>query len=277
MEVEVAAKAGACYGVNRALDLALDAAEGARPVHTLGPLIHNPRVVAELASRGVAQAESLDELDGGTVVIRTHGTSPQVVDEAQQRGFAVVDATCPFVTKVQRTARELAEAGLGVVIVGDAGHAEVEGIRAWAGTAVVAVVTAPDELPDKLPSRVGVVVQTTQSEKRYEAVVAALRTRCGQVEAHKTICNATQQRQEAAAALAARVDVMVVIGGRNSGNTRRLVELCTPCCPTYHIEGADELDTAWFAGASRVGVTAGASTPQAHVDAVRVALEAMQP
>lgn len=273
MRVEVASKAGACYGVNRALSLALGCKDAPQPVHTLGPLIHNPIVVAQLADEGVLEAASLDEAGGGSVVIRSHGTSPQVIDEASSRGFNVIDATCPFVSKVQLNARRLGEEGYAVVIVGEAGHAEVEGIRAWGADAVIAVVEDPEELPSRLPAKVGVVVQTTQSERRYNEVLAALEDRCDEVKAFKTICNATQQRQQAANELASRCDCMVVIGGRNSGNTRRLVEICSLSCSTHHIESAAELERAWFAGCEHVGVTAGASTPQSHIDEVVGVLE----
>ena len=273
MQVEVASKAGACYGVNRALELALGSHDAPRPIHTLGPLIHNPIVVAELAAKGVDVAASLDEAASGSVVIRSHGTSPQVIEDAQARGLKVIDATCPFVSKVQRNARMLGQEGYGVVIIGEAGHAEVEGIRAWAGGSVIAVVDDARDLPDELPEKVGVVVQTTQSEELYNSVVAAIEARGVEVKAMKTICSATRERQRAASELAARSDCMVVIGGRNSGNTRRLVDICSKSCPTYHIESSSELERSWFDGVYHVGVTAGASTPQSHVDSVVATLE----
>ena len=273
MKVTVAKKAGACYGVNRALELAMSCVDAPQPVHTLGPLIHNPLVVASLAERGIEKAADLDDAQGGTVVIRSHGMPPQVIDEARSRGFSVVDATCPFVSKVQKNARLLADDGYSVVIIGESGHAEVEGIRAWCGDAVLAVVEEPEELPSPLPQKVGVVVQTTQSEERFEHIVRFIEERCTDVRAFKTICSATQQRQHSARELAGACDVMIVIGGRNSGNTRRLFEICSASCPTHHIESAAELDGTWFAGVSHVGVTAGASTPQSHIDEVVSALE----
>lgn len=277
MHVTIADKAGACYGVNRALELALGCQDAPQPVHTLGPLIHNPIVVADLASKGVGEAADLDDAQSGTVVIRSHGMPPAVIDEALQRGFNVVDATCPFVSKVQKNARALGEEGYSVVIIGEEGHAEVEGIRAWCGDDhVLAIVEEPQELPAALPEKIGVVVQTTQSEERYQHVLSYLQEHCEDVRAFKTICSATQQRQHAAKELAGQCDRMVVIGGRNSGNTRRLVEICSQNCPTYHIESAEELDTAWFVGAERIGVTAGASTPQSHIDAVVAALRGLE-
>ncbi len=269
MQVTVAKFAGACYGVKRALAMAEEAAASGVPAKTLGPLIHNPRVVASLAEAGVDVAASLDEITEGAVIIRSHGTTPQTIEAARAKGLAVIDATCPHVSKAHNCARELAEAGTPVIVVGEPDHPEVEGIKAWGGQAVVAVVDTPEALPSTLPTHVGVVVQTTQERATFDAVVAALHARGIQVDERPTICFATIQRQTAIRELAAGSDVMIVIGGRNSGNTKRLVEICHANCPrTYHIEDAAEIESAWLAGAERVGVGAGASTPQSHIDAV---------
>lgn len=269
VSIEIAQNAGACYGVNRALKMAREAADNSGPVHTLGPLIHNPRVVDELAIQGVAVADTLDAAGEGTLVLRSHGTAPQIVDEATRRGFSVVDATCPYVSKVQRKARQLAESGYAVVIIGEPGHAEVEGIRAWGGEAVVAVADVPEKLPGDLPPKVGVVIQTTQSADRVEAVLDALQGRVDELRVEETVCFATQERQAAAAELSARVELMIVIGGRNSGNTRRLYEICKARCEaTHHIEDSAEIEPTWLDGIERIGITAGASTPADHIDAV---------
>lgn len=276
MDVEIADKAGACYGVNRALELARAASRSEGPVHTLGPLIHNPRVVADLEAAGVGVAHTLEEAREGVLVLRSHGTAPETVQRAKEMGFEVVDATCPYVAKVQRTARQMADDGCGVIIIGEAGHAEVESIRAWGADAVVGVVESPEQLPETLPQHVGVVVQTTQSQARVDAVVEALSSRVEDLRVAKTVCLATQERQKAACELASRVDVMLVVGGRNSGNTRRLVELCGQLCArTYHIEDSSEVDPAWFDGASACGITAGASTPASHIDAVEERVRAI--
>lgn len=269
VSIEIAQNAGACYGVNRALKMAREATDNPGPVHTLGPLIHNPRVVDELAIQGVAVADTLDAAGEGTLVLRSHGTAPQIVDEATRRGFSVVDATCPYVSKVQRKARQLAESGYAVVIIGEPGHAEVEGIRAWGGEAVVAVADVPEKLPGDLPPKVGVVIQTTQSADRVEAVLDALQGRVDELRVEETVCFATQERQAAAAELSARVELMIVIGGRNSGNTRRLYEICKARCEaTHHIEDSAEIEPTWLDGIERIGITAGASTPADHIDAV---------
>ena len=279
MRVVRAAYAGACYGVQRALDLALKAVEDGGRAYTLGPLIHNPQVVAQLAERGVRAVDGVEDVAGaGTVVIRSHGVTPAVKRSVAACGLPLVDATCPHVARAQRAAADLAEQGRHVVVVGEAGHPEVEGLVACAreAGASVSVVAGPDDLPDTLDGPVGVVVQTTQTHEVLDAVVAALEQRGVQLLVKNTICFATRQRQEAAAALADEVDAIVVIGGRNSSNTSRLADICAAACPrTHHIESPDEIDPAWLAGCGAVGVTAGASTPEGQIDAVAAFLEAL--
>lgn len=238
MEVIRAKRAGACYGVQRALDMADEViADGSR-AYTLGPLIHNPQVVADLAARGAEAVGSVEDIcwegaaagdasaegsasaagDVPAVVIRSHGVTPQVLAAVEDRGFTVVDATCPHVSRAQHAAAELAGEGCRVIVVGEAGHPEVEGLTAWAEEAggKVDVVAAPEEIPEGLYDPVGVVAQTTQRRENLEAVVAALRAAGLEPIVKNTICSATRQRQEAAADLASAVDAMVVIGGRNS-------------------------------------------------------------
>jgi 4-hydroxy-3-methylbut-2-enyl diphosphate reductase len=282
--------AGACYGVERALALVNKAAsEGAganestggtetasagnTSVYTLGPLIHNPQVVSELRARGVEQANTVDEVEAGVLVIRSHGVAPAVIEQAQRKELRVVDATCPHVSKAHEAARQLREQGYLVVVVGELGHPEVEGIRAYAGDDAI-VVQEPSDLPANLMSdHIGVVVQTTQAANALEAIVGALQKRGITPTVRNTICFATRQRQEAATELAAVVDVMLVVGGRNSGNTTRLAKLCAAVCPrTHHIESAAELNATWFAGAEIIGITAGASTPENQIIAVEQAL-----
>lgn len=277
MEVVVARHAGVCYGVQRALKLAAEAAGSDLPVNTLGPLIHNPQAVEALKEQGVGVAGSLDDADSGVLVIRSHGVDPAIIETARSRGLQVIDATCPHVTKAHEAAEKLRADGYAVVIVGEADHPEVEGIMAHAGGKVIVVEDA-SELPQRLPSRrVGVVVQTTQSESRLAEVVAALLPRVHELEVHNTICSATAKRQQSAAELAASVDVVVVVGGYNSGNTTRLAEICRGVNPrTFHVETSADIDPAWFAGATRVGVTAGASTPSEQMDGVVSAIEAIE-
>lgn len=276
--IVVADHAGACFGVERALQRVDEVlASATTPVHTLGPLIHNPSVVSSLEGRGasvVSEADLADLPAGDTVVLRTHGVVPAVVDEAEEASLTVVDATCPYVKKVHHAVERLSDEGYSVVVVGEAGHPEVEGILGHGkGAQVVGDPAEVDGL--ELGRRVGVVVQTTQNKALLDAVVSRLCERAGEVRVFNTICEATSERQAAAAELAAEADVMVVIGGRNSANTTRLAEICSAAAPTHHIEAPSELDPAWFDGASVVGVTAGASTPASQIDDVVRSLEAI--
>ncbi len=277
MKVEVARYAGVCYGVERALKLADEAAGKGTAVHTLGPLIHNPQAVEALRARGVEVAGCLDEVDSGTLVIRSHGVDPAIIAAAEDKGLDVVDATCPHVSKAHDAAGELRRDGYTVVIVGEADHPEVEGIMAHAGGEAIVVENA-SELPERLGSRrVGVVVQTTQSQELLNEVVDALMPRVTELRVYNTICSATAKRQRSAAELAESVDVVVVVGGHNSGNTTRLVEICREAnTRTHHVETADDLDPAWFEGAQIAGVAAGASTPDRQMRGVISAIEAMK-
>ena len=278
MKVVRAEKAGACYGVQRALDLAQHVVEEGGCVYTLGPLIHNPQVVSELEARGARVVAGVDELAGraGTVVIRSHGVTPATRRSLERLDFAVVDATCPHVSRAQNAAAELASQGCRVVVVGEAGHPEVESLVAYAQEAGgrVDVLADARSIPDDVSDPVGVVSQTTQMKENLSSVVEELKRRGLDPQVKNTICSATRSRQDYAAALGSTVDAMVVIGGRNSSNTTRLFEICEAACPrSFHVESADELDAAWFSGCATVGVTAGASTPESQIAAVCGRLE----
>lgn len=277
IEIEVARYAGVCYGVERALGMAEKAADEARkPVNTLGPLIHNPLVVNDLESIGVGTASSVSEVEKGTLIIRAHGVVPSVVEDARTRGLDVLDATCPYVKKVHNAAERLVREGYQLIVVGESGHPEVEGIMGHAGDDAH-VVSVPGDLDAiDLPRKVGVVVQTTQTPGALADVVAELSKRTMDLRVINTICSATQERQDSAAELARRVDAMIVVGGKNSGNTRRLSEICTAACPkTHHIEDASEIEAAWFDGVSHIGVTAGASTPASHIERALVRMRSL--
>lgn len=278
MKVTRAKCAGACYGVQRALNMALDTvSEGSRAV-TLGPLIHNPQVVAQLAERGIRAVESPEQVVEGSVIIRSHGVTPQVRREIEARGLPVVDATCPHVARAQKAAAKLARECGHVVVVGEAGHPEVEGLVAYAREAGGEVLVAGREadVPAGLSGKVGVVVQTTQTREAFEEVLAALRDRGVECVVKDTVCLATRERQESAADLAREVDAMIVIGGRNSSNTTRLAEICSSVCGnTHHIERASELDPVWFDRCTEVGITAGASTPEDQIAAVEARIASL--
>jgi 4-hydroxy-3-methylbut-2-enyl diphosphate reductase len=278
LTVRVSESAGFCPGVERALQLTLDAVDEAqKPINTLGPLIHNPNVIAHLRAKGVGVVGEPAEAQEGTVILRSHGVPRAVREELQASPLNIVDATCPFVTSAQEKAARLTEDGYFVIILGDRDHPEVLALRSYAGERSLVVESAAD-LPGTPPSaKIGVVVQTTQSKERLGELVARLAPQVRQLLVHNTICNATELRQSAALAMASDVDAVVVVGGSESGNTRRLGELCAQRqSRTYQVESAKELQSAWFVGAKVVGVTAGASTPPDQIDAVVAALEEIQ-
>lgn len=264
MKIVVAENAGFCFGVKRALELLSGATKDqSRPVCTLGALIHNPQEIARLRERGVEQVSSLEAVEHGAVVLSAHGVDPKVEAEARRRGLEVIDATCPFVRRAHAHILALAEDGYQVVVLGDPGHREVEGLAARAGGQAEIVSSAEEAAALPFRERRGLVVQTTQRPETLHEVAAALADRCRELRVFNTICEATASRQESARQLATEVDVMVVVGGRISANTARLRVICTATgTPTHHLETADEIDPAWFQGAGRVGVTAGASTPE---------------
>jgi 4-hydroxy-3-methylbut-2-enyl diphosphate reductase len=279
LEIRISESAGFCWGVERALQVAREAAADAeKPIDTLGPLIHNPSVIADLAAQGIRVIEDPQEKTTGTLIIRSHGVQREVLEQLATRAIAVVDATCTFVKAAQEKAARLREQGYLVVVVGEPDHPEVLGIRSYAGPDAL-VIEKPEDLPHGFSAqRVGVVVQTTQSQERLAAVVAALAPRVKELLVHNTICSATEKRQRAAVAMAGAVDLVLVVGGRNSGNTNRLAELCAEVQPrTHHVESAAELRPEWLDGVGVVGVTAGASTPRDQTEAVVARLRELEP
>ncbi|HAQ55596.1 MAG TPA: 4-hydroxy-3-methylbut-2-enyl diphosphate reductase, partial [Anaerovibrio sp.] len=216
MEVILADNLGFCYGVKRAIQLAEDSAAPGQVTNTLGPIIHNPQMVAKLAENGVGTVDSLDEVKGGTIIIRSHGVGPDVYDRVEAMGLNMVDATCPHVRKAQSSAKMLADEGYQVVIIGEKHHPEVKSIIEWAGDGAVAIET--EEEADALPKygKLGVVAQTTFSAPKFKLIVERLLDKSSDVKILRTICTATDQRQSAAMKLATEVDLMLVIGGKNS-------------------------------------------------------------
>ena len=262
--LEVAAGSGVCFGVRRALELAEKALRAGRGVYCLGPLIHNPQEMARLAEKGFRVIRSLEEaVGGGALLIRSHGLQPSVVAEARRRGLEIIDATCPFVHRAQTLAAELHQAGYQVIVAGDAAHPEACALRGHVPTATV-VGDVEEVRRLNVAGRMALVAQTTFSPERFREMAAELVRRDFQeVRIVHTICSDTVDRQEAAALLAKRVDVMFVIGGRNSANTNRITQRCVECgAPTYHVEHAGEVLPEHLRDRRCVGVAAGASTPQ---------------
>ena len=261
LEVILADYLGFCYGVKRAIKIARENAAPDGSACTLGPIIHNPQMVERLKDEGVGTIDCLDDLKRGKVIIRSHGVGPETYEKAEAMGLECVDATCPHVKKAQLSAKELAEEGRFVVIVGEKEHPEVHSIVQWAGGNVAVIETVAEAASVPNTSRLGIISQTTFSGERFREIVSALLDKSRDIRVMRTICTATDQRQRAARELASKVDVMLVIGGKNSANTTRLAQLCANICRTYHIETAEELQPAWFDNIEKIGITAGASTP----------------
>lgn len=251
-------------GVKRAVDLAYRALEKSNglPVVTIGPIIHNAQEIDRLAADGIQLADETALPEKGIAIIRAHGAPPQVYEELKSRGLRVMDGTCPYVHYSQRKAAELFEAGYEVVIVGDKKHPEIQGILGYINNQAHCVKSVEDA--EALPniSRIGVIAQTTINPKKYEAIVNVLRNKADEVKVCETICDATEENQSAIRQLAADVDVLYVIGGRHSANSNKLVETARDLCPrTTLIETDSEINPSDIQGAKRVGVSAGASTP----------------
>jgi len=265
LEILLAETAGFCMGVRRALKLTLDAANDAaspRPIVTVGPLIHNRQVLEVLEDKGVAALEGDAAKGMGTAIIRAHGATPKDYERIARCSERVIDATCPHVRKVQKIAERYCAEDYSCVVVGDHGHAEVEGVLSHTGGRGI-VVSRPEDV-DSLPAmdKVVVVAQTTQDEEVFARATERLRHRYPGCLVFDTICRSTQERQAEAKRMAQQVEVMVVVGGLNSANTRRLAQICSDAgTPTFHVEADWQLDVDRLLHYRRVGVTAGASTP----------------
>jgi len=264
MKIFVAQRAGFCFGVKRAIDITLQiAAKGKhKKVYTLGPIIHNPQVVEMLRKKGISPIEDLKtKKDIKALIIRTHGIPMDLSREIMAMGCEIIDATCPFVKKAQDYAKLLREEGYHVVILGEKDHPEVKGLMSYASDDVT-VVDGKTPLP-RLKRRVGIVVQTTQPLEALKRVLSDATEHAKEIKVYNTICNSTALRLKETETLAHKVDVMVVVGGRNSANTTQLARLCIALSvPTYHIETSSEIKKGWLKGAKKIGITAGASTPE---------------
>ncbi|TET57933.1 MAG: 4-hydroxy-3-methylbut-2-enyl diphosphate reductase [Dehalococcoidia bacterium] len=271
MKIEKAEKLGLCFGVRRTIKLLKEAVDKYGEIETLGPLAHNRLLVEALAELGVKPIKHLDGVQGRFLAITTHGVSPLVLSEIMARQIHIIDTTCPIVRKAQDTAKELAEAGFEVVIFGEAQHSEVKGLLGCTGEKGIAALNMKQiDSWGKSPSRLGIISQTTQTRSAFIEFVGQLVGTVGpeikEMRLINTLCQVTQAQQEAAMRLARRSQLMVVIGGSNSANTRHLVETCSSLVETHLVERADEVDESWFAGKHHVGITAGASTPDEAVE-----------
>ncbi|MCM1187846.1 MAG: 4-hydroxy-3-methylbut-2-enyl diphosphate reductase [bacterium] len=279
MEIRTDEHAGFCFGVRRAVDTVYEQLKTGKTIYTYGPIVHNEEVVRSLAERGVKVLEDQKALealadgeDKSAVVIRAHGVPPEIFDILKEKGLECVDATCPFVKRIHRIVRERSAAGDHIVIVGDPGHPEVEGIlgscRGFAD-----VVETPEAAECYVPpegKRICIVSQTTFNYNKFHYIVEIFEKKGYNVSVVDTICSATEERQLSAKALAAEADVMIVIGGKHSSNTRKLYEICREqCADTYFIQTLDDLHLELPKAVRLVGITAGASTPNKLIEEVQ--------
>jgi 4-hydroxy-3-methylbut-2-enyl diphosphate reductase len=262
MKIITAKSAGFCFGVKRAIDIAFKIAREKRQgVYTLGPIIHNPQVVEKLKEQGIIPITNLrSRRNIKALIIRTHGIPLSLSKRLASLEFEIIDATCPFVKKAQYYAKLLSEEGYQVVILGEKNHPEVKGIMSYANDVIIVNNKTP--LP-KIKSKVGIVVQTTQSLEALRNVISDATIHAKEIKVYNTICNSTAQRLKEAEKIAQKVDIMIVVGGKNSANTTQLTRLCKSLSvPTYHIETPSEIKQQWIKGVKRLGITAGASTPE---------------
>jgi len=270
MKIIVAQTAGFCMGVQRAVELALAApAKHANPIHTFGPLIHNPQVLNVLKKKGITVVEKIPDMGTGTMMIRAHGVAPHVKDQIHKAGFEIIDATCPRVTKVHTIIKKYACQGWATIIWGEADHPEVIGLLGCAGNKGFVVDTI--EKFNALPSfeNAIIVAQTTQNIRVYSELENWVNHKQPHYKIFNTICDSTAKRQAEVKQLAREVDVVIVVGGHNSGNTQRLAEIVKESGKrTFHVETANELNTDMLKDTSSIGVSAGASTPHWIIDQI---------
>lgn len=277
MKTILADKAGFCFGVSRAMELAEEQiASGKQPLYSYGPMIHNEEVVNDLARRGVQVTDleqALAKKGGGTMLVRSHGITRDEFEKLKEAGYEIIDGTCPFVSRIHRYVEEYSRQGYQIVIIGDPAHAEVKGICGWVAQGSPFVVRTPEEakaLSLSQDCKVCVVSQTTFNLNKFQEIIEIIRQKGYYIKVCETICAATRERQETAQVLAREVDAMIVIGGKDSSNTRKLYEICAGICPdSFLIQTKDDLDPADFHSFDCVGITAGASTPNIIIEEVQ--------
>ena len=273
MEIKVAKTAGFCFGVNRAVELTYGLLAEGHKVATLGPLIHNPQAVEDMRRKGAQVVDTVQDVPAGCeVVIRSHGVPRSVYDELEARGIAYHDATCPFVKKIHRIVEQKSTEGYHVIVVGDPKHPEVEGIVGWC-QGPVTVLETPEQAENFVKTegeKLCIVSQTTYNYNKFQYIVEIFEKKGYNDSVVNTICNATEERQRSAKAIAAEADVMIVIGGKHSSNSRKLYEICQrECVHTYFIQTLDDLHLDLPKAVRLVGITAGASTPNKLIEEVQ--------
>ena len=282
MEIRLAECAGFCFGVKRAIDTVYEQLAKGKTIYTYGPIVHNEEVVRELAERGVGVLENREALEklpaqedgseSAAVIIRAHGVPAEIYRLLEEKGLECIDATCPFVKRIHRIVEKESREGSHIVIIGNPGHPEVEGIVGWcSGSATV--LEEPEEAMNFIPPegrRLCVVSQTTFNYNKFQYIVEIFEKKGYNVSVVNTICNATEERQQSARALAREADVMIVIGGKRSSNSKKLYEICCEeCADTYFIQTLDDLHLELPKSVRLVGITAGASTPNKLIEEVQ--------
>ncbi len=260
MSVRIAKNSGFCFGVKRAIKIALKTSKNNHEIVTLGSIIHNPQMVAKLESENILKVDNIEQIKGRPTIIRSHGIKKEILEELEKNNIEIINATCPYVSKTQDYAKSLSEDGYELIILGDRDHPEVKALRSYVDKEVIIVANA-DELVDKQFKKVGIISQTTRRVEDLQDLVKKLVPRCHEMRVINTICNATTIRQNSTLALARESDIMIVVGGKNSSNTKMLARICESFVKTYHIETACEIDRKWFKDKQDIGLTAGASTP----------------
>ncbi|MBR3771503.1 MAG: 4-hydroxy-3-methylbut-2-enyl diphosphate reductase [Clostridium sp.] len=279
MEIRTAESAGFCFGVERAVNLVYEEVENDKKVYTYGPIIHNEEVVRDLDEKGVSVINNIDEIhnaEAGTIVIRSHGVGKDIQKKMEQSGCQIIDATCPYVKKIHRIVSKESNDGRVIVIIGNPKHPEVQGIKGWCENDVFIIENKEDAENLCIPedSRVCIVSQTTFNYKKFEELVEIISKKRYDILALNTICNATEERQKESRELAKISDAMVVIGGEHSSNTQKLYEICkNECKNTYYIQTVEDLNLAEFKSFQKVGITAGASTPNKIIKEVQKACQ----
>lgn len=277
MEIIKVKNAGFCFGVKRAIDLAMETVKKEKNhVYTLGPLIHNPQVCEKLKKEGIIEVKNLNEIKSGVVILRSHGVSPKLYEEISQTGFKIVDAVCPNVKKVQHLAQELKKEGYEVIVVGEKEHPEVRSIIGTVEGDTVVVGGHQEVKKLKLNRKIGVIAQTTQTLDNFKKVVEILLDKAKELKINNTICQAVENIQRNSLKVAKQVDLMLVVGGKNSANTTRLFQICQAKTKhVYHIETADEIELGWLKGIKKIGITGGTSTANWIIEQVMERIQEM--
>jgi len=280
LKIQKAPGIGFCMGVRRAINILERVARERGGVETLGAVVHNQQVLRRLADIGVTVVTGVADIQGSLVVISSHGVGPQIEEEIQARHIEIVDTTCPFVKRAQVAARRLAESGFFTIVFGDVDHPEVKGILGWAdGKGMATQDTSGLAGPDNLPRRLGILSQTTQIPASFaqfvKKVIDSALAKDSELRIIDTICHDIRRRQEDTLRLADKSDLVIVVGGHNSANSKHLVELCSRVTKTYLIETADEIQTSWLQDKCRIGITSGASTDEQTINEVVMRLKSL--